>query len=646
MRTFFILILLSGLLSVSTHAQASTRDSLRVLIKTMPEDTSKVAVYLAYGYMMEDVDLDSAAWYYERAGMLSEQLQYVAGTLGYLRNYTFVLNMQGKLEEAYRLNLKGLRLARLYGFPVDEAKALNNLASSHNYQGAYDSAIVYYLESVRAFEAMGQTQFLGLIYQNITAAFDALGQYERAVEYGWLCVRQSLAVGDSTTLAAGLVNVGGSLSSLHLYDSATAVLTRAIEVAERLGYVHGAHSAWINLGDVHAKRRQHEEAEAAFGRALELARRLKYPSGQAISLSGLARVHFEEGRFLEAEKYATEALVITEAQPAGAFTDLRQQYKLMADIKAHRNKVDEAYRYLKKYVVLDDSLSGDDVRRITADLERKYQLAKKEGELAQNQLELEQVQNTVRSRNTQVVLLIVGLVLAMALMFVLFRYFRDRQSLQKQELLALQREQEVMRLRANVEGQQEERRRISREMHDDIGSGLTSLVFLANSLVHNGDGNGVAAQVASLARQLVMQMNEVVWSLNSEQDTLEDLVIYIRRNIGEMLDMVGMKYMFEIPPSIPRRTITGIERRNLYLVVKEAVHNGIKHAGATQMVIRMDFSEGIRVTISDDGKGLNGDTAHGNGLRNMRYRMEQIGGSWRLTSQNPVEVELSLPASL
>src|SRR5690606_25916227 len=157
------------------------------------------------------------------------------------------------------------------------------------------------------------------------------------VEYGWLCVRQSLAVGDSTTLAAGLVNIGGSLSSLHLYDSATAVLTRAIEVAERIGYAHGAHSAWITLGDVHAKRRQHEEAEAAFGRAPELARRLTYPSGQASSLGGLARLHFEEGRFVEAEKYATEALVSTEAQPAGAFTDLRQQYNLMADIKAHRN---------------------------------------------------------------------------------------------------------------------------------------------------------------------------------------------------------------------------------------------------------------------------------------------------------------------
>jgi signal transduction histidine kinase len=133
--------------------------------------------------------------------------------------------------------------------------------------------------------------------------------------------------------------------------------------------------------------------------------------------------------------------------------------------------------------------------------------------------------------------------------------------------------------------------------------------------------------------------------MNPEYDTLADLVAYLRREAGELLEQGDLAYTFDIPEAVPDASLSSEQRRNVYLTVKEALHNVVKHAGATRVDIVFRFDGIMTITIRDNGKGMAGQPGRsfGNGLRNMSRRMETIGGRFRVTSEAGVAVELSLP---
>lgn len=612
------------------------------LINTMPEDTAKMDVYFSFGEWIEHESLDSASYYYDKAGEIADKFNHIKGKIKFISYHSYTLNLQGKLDEAYRWNREALRLAQENQLDLETAKALTNLANTHNLKGELDTAVQYYVQAAELFNKINNTRHLHILYMNIGVAFDALQQYERAVEYQKKSIAFSRAANDSLTLIRAMINMGSSMNSLHMYDSAMIYLNNAMTFTKRSGYAGETHNALLNYANSLAQLKRNNEALDKFHEALALAKKLDYPSGIANSMNGIAMVLFGQRKYQEADTYASEAIRISEGAD-GVFTDLRQQYKLLADIKANLGQTNEGYKYLRKYVTLNDSLSGLDVKRITADLDRKYQVAQKDKAIVEQQLKLQQANANMQRKNAQLTSVVLGLVFTLIILLLLYRFFRQRQRLQQQQVHSLLQEQEVIRLRSNLEGQQEERMRIAKEIHDDIGSGLTSLVFLTSSLPEAPDRNGAAKRITAIARQLVGQMNVIVWSLSNDQDSLEDLVIYIRHSISEMLETVDLEYEFRIPAAIPSVRVAGAQRRHIFLVIKEAVHNIIKHAEATKVVVSMSFDDSILITIEDNGKGISGEKTTGNGLKNMQYRMQQVGGEWKLVSIEPVKIQLTVP---
>lgn len=643
MPTVFRCCLLLVLCSAAANGQPA-KDSLLHLIRTLPEDTAKMDVYFSYGELLENTHLDSASWYYEKALEIAGRHNHVKGRIKYNSYHSYVLTMRGKLDEAARVNKESLKLAREHGLELETAKSLTNLGNSHNLRGELDTAVQYYMEAAALFDKLNNRRFLHILYMNIGVAFESLEQHERAIEYLKKSAAQSKLANDSITMMRAFINMGSSLNALDRFDSAVHYLEVALSFTKRYELTYEQHSALINLANSFAQKKRNEEAFDAFQEALELARMMEIPSGMATAMNGMAMVLYDQRHFQRADYYAMEAIRLSEDVESGIFADLRQQYKLLADIKANLGQTKQAFEYLRKYVSLSDSLVGQDVKRMTADLERKYLVAQKDKDIAEKELAIQQAESQVQKKNTQLLLVVGGLLFTLATLFLLYRYFRQRQRLQQEQLRSLQQEQEMIRLRSNLEGQQEERIRIAKEIHDDIGSGLTALVFLTSSLSNGQNLPGSTEKITSIARQLVGQMNEIVWSLNSDQDSLEDLVIYIRHSVSEMLDTVGMGYTFRIPETLPPVRVTGVQRRHIFLAVKEAVHNAIKHARASQVTIDMMFSdEVLTISVEDNGQGIKGDMASGNGLRNMQYRMKQVGGEWKLVSAHPVKLELAVP---
>ncbi|HEY5911974.1 MAG TPA: two-component regulator propeller domain-containing protein [Verrucomicrobiae bacterium] len=187
----------------------------------------------------------------------------------------------------------------------------------------------------------------------------------------------------------------------------------------------------------------------------------------------------------------------------------------------------------------------------------------------------------------------------------------------------------------------EQRRRIARDIHDELGASLTHIMRLseqARKSAPGTDGPGVAAQrIASIAGEAVDNISEIVWANNPEYDTLEDLVAYVREHAAGFFADTGINVRFDFPETVPPRTVTGLFRRHFVLVMKEALQNIVKHAGAHEVNIRLSAHGNLLVlSIADDGCGFNvaGARPSGNGLTNMRQRIEELQGT--------LEVETSL----
>ena len=184
-----------------------------------------------------------------------------------------------------------------------------------------------------------------------------------------------------------------------------------------------------------------------------------------------------------------------------------------------------------------------------------------------------------------------------------------------------------------------ERMRIARDIHDELGAGLTQLVLLAEvARKEHAAVPGVAESLQRLcgrARALAAALDEVVWAINSRRDTVRDFVSHTCKYAETFLGQAGMRCRLDVAPELPAATFALPTRRNLFLAVKEALNNAVKHSGAAEVRLGIRCEAGhVEVRIADDGRGFDPATvpADRNGLSNLRQRMGEVGGGCEVVS--------------
>ena len=225
----------------------------------------------------------------------------------------------------------------------------------------------------------------------------------------------------------------------------------------------------------------------------------------------------------------------------------------------------------------------------------------------------------------------------------------------------MQRQLDRLRQRHAVE---QERARIARDMHDEIGAKLTKISFLSElakrDLAHPSAAAAQIDQMSDTARDLILTLDEIVWAVNPKNDTLENLANYICRHAGDYFQHTDVQCRFEIPQQVPDHSLSTDARHNVFLAVKEALHNALKHSGAREVRVHIEVHAGtLAVTLTDNGGGfavdlappnLSGGRRVGNGLANMRQRLESIGGHCAIVSEpgqgTTIRLTLGLPPDL
>jgi signal transduction histidine kinase len=318
--------------------------------------------------------------------------------------------------------------------------------------------------------------------------------------------------------------------------------------------------------------------------------------------------------------------------------DMRAAYNGLSKVYALEKRYDSAYHYQNLYSVLKDSIINENASRAVEQIRSSFENDKKDKEIAL--LKQEQKLKEIASENRNLLFITVtGFLVLLGIISFPILYIRNKQKKQKvdyEKRLAIQTE----------------RQRISGDMHDDIGTGLSTMLIYVNMLktkLADSIEYPDVERVASLGNDLVAQMKEIVWSFNPGNDSLESLLVFIRHYFAQLFEPLHYETKIVYPESIPAVALNGIIRRNIYLCIKEALNNVIKHAGAhcIELDIQID-RDTLIIAVRDDGIGFP-DSSDGhfwsNGLKNMQSRMDQIRGRFQFFNGGGavIVIELNLP---
>ncbi|HEV2693322.1 MAG TPA: two-component regulator propeller domain-containing protein [Verrucomicrobiae bacterium] len=196
---------------------------------------------------------------------------------------------------------------------------------------------------------------------------------------------------------------------------------------------------------------------------------------------------------------------------------------------------------------------------------------------------------------------------------------------------------------------QRERARIAKDIHDDLGANLTQIAFMGELANQDRDEPNLVGErirkISATARQAVKSLDEIVWAVNPRNDTLSHLLDYAGQFAVDYLQLAGIRCRLDFPGTAPVRELSTDLRHNLFLAVKESLHNIFKHANATEVRLRAVVDEtALVMQIEDNGRGFTQapDDALSDGLRNMAQRMADIGGEFKIESQKGQGTKITL----
>lgn len=213
--------------------------------------------------------------------------------------------------------------------------------------------------------------------------------------------------------------------------------------------------------------------------------------------------------------------------------------------------------------------------------------------------------------------------------------------------LQRQVERQTVRLRSEIMQREqaerarvieEERSRISRDLHDDLGSLLTQINLLANFTSGMKSSPELMRdrirQISDKSHRMITALDEVVWMMNSRNESLSSLAAYLAAYTEEFLSKANMVCRIEAPRSYPERAVTAEVRNNVFSSVKETINNAVRHGKPSKILLKLSVSAGtFAVHIQDDGCGFDPlNVAPGNGLANLQLRMQKVGGSCQIQS--------------
>lgn len=282
-------------------------------------------------------------------------------------------------------------------------------------------------------------------------------------------------------------------------------------------------------------------------------------------------------------------------------------------------------------------------KNIATALKTQAALIRSESDLEVEQLKVVQANAELDIlRTRQILYLTLGIIFILSL--VMIYVFRRRKQIQQEELGRLEliqakQEKAISELKV--------REQVGRDLHDDLGADLSALKLKCEMAIRSEkDPSNVQSfrAISDLSKEILENMRQVIWSLNMDLDSLDDLVVYMTNYARTYLADNHLELEIYKEAHWPEISLSPEQRRNVFLTVKEALHNTVKHAHATKVEFHIHWEDGLNVKLKDNGIGLqNKDSSvQGNGIKNMNKRLSDLGSELKIVGEKGTEVSFKL----
>ncbi|UMY66934.1 MULTISPECIES: ATP-binding protein [unclassified Flavobacterium] len=525
-----------------------------------------------------------------------------------------------------------------------------NMASIYQEQGKYDLAIRNFLASVPHIDTTQYRYIKTSAYKEVGKLYLNLKDGRKAEYYLTKSIQSGRRdKGHPDLLLDAYLLLSGSFLERGDKEKAAMYLDRAEKMAARPETRHMLFDVLTRKVELLMKQERYPEAKKNINEALRLADEYKKNTGETFGLrSNLAKIYRLENKSDSA--IALSQQLVAETAKSSEMARLAEGYLGMAAAYAQKGDYRQAYENHLQYAAYKDSTVGSEKQRIIREAEVKYETAEKERQLAENKVKLLESEAEADRKGRANLLLGV---------LVLFTAVTGVSVYRQQRLRVRQKEQEfqLKEAIAQIETQQqlqEQRLSISRDLHDNIGAQLTFIISSVDAVkmgfnLQNPALDRKLDTISDFTQSTIIELRDTIWAMNKGEVSFEELRSRIYNFIGKAKTAnEDLAFRFTIADSLKEVNLTSVEAINIYRTLQEAVNNAMKHSGASRISITIGADGATaKVTLRDNGKGFDASQVEqGNGLRNMKKRMGEIGGTYTCHSnENGTEVHLSIPLS-
>ncbi len=642
----YISLLLSSMASmlvVTLPAQETNLSDSRLSITNYNYDSANAHFLIKTASRIGNEQPDSALILLDQALHLSHKSRYSWGIAKSLQLYGIVYSHTGRFE----LGITKLTQLIYYCFSTGDHTDLlllgyNIIGNIYQTQGKYREAAYYYHQALKLPKEFVPPSTEALIYYNLSRLTNKLKQPNKALYY----LDKSETISTNHKIYDLLCSINSDKGEIYAEigktDSAIYYLHKGRDMINKYGPTYGGlqEIEYVNLVYLADLWLQHGNIDSARV-CIQRLHEIKIPVvplywNKAYLTSG--KFHLQSGNYKQAEYYLLK--VLDSAQAIQANNELANTHMTLTQMYHKTGHCNKALHHLLEYVRLKDSLENTQVANTVHQLEVKYRTSEKDRELISQKLKISQQQNDVREKNIWIAGITTGL---FVLAIVSFSYYKKRQAnhflqLKEIEILHQQKQtilqqQEIEGLKAMMKGEEQERGRIARELHDGIGGMITAIKMNMGRVLRKKE---LAAGSDSL--NVIMQMLE---DTSSEvRKTAHNLMpeVLVRHALPEALAIFCDHLHEELPTDLScEGDFTLLDKATelmLYRMVQELIQNILKHASATRAAIQLYIFEGrLSLTVEDNGTGFDtSEQHHGFGLENLRYRIAALHGELAITS--------------
>lgn len=644
---FFLIVFYGTCKSNFIFGQSSGKiDSLELVLESQNDDINKIETLLLLVKEYSQNDPLKAFTYCNQLQHISIELKYLSGEIDALSEKSKIYNTLGKYDSALLLGKQVIHIADSINDKKRLAETYTNLGVTIFRIGDTPQALEYFVKSNELYKILKDSLGIANSLNGIGVVYMNRADYEKAITYFLQLINISDIKGYDNMLGKAYINIGNSYYEMNEDVRASNYYLESIKINERLNNLIHLGTAYNNLGNIMDRNGKHDSAWICYNKALELSIKTNYQHGLPNSYIGLGNISQERGKYKEAFDYYQlakdayqsigniEGFVISYKNQGWMYEKwknydksiqiydsclfIAEEYGLTDRIVELYNNLyvsywlkkdfENAFQYLLEHTHLKDSIIGLEKAEVIYKLQIKYETEKKQAQILSLEKENLEKDLSLRKRtNQRNVYLFSGSGITSIILFLLIFYkhkaSKDR-IIAEQKILQLEEEKKLLAARSIVDGQENERKRIAKELHDGLGVLLSTAKMQFTTIKEKSPENKtlidkatkLLEQAAGDVRKISHNMMPGLLTKFGLFEAAEDLM----EQVDETEELNAVCEISGDTKRLPENT-----EIMLYRIIQEMVNNTIKHADANNIQLHINvLPERLNITYSDDGKGF------------------------------------------